>query len=120
MNAQEEWDAAVDGDEWILLSHDHPDYSIQQEFCEVAVLTRETDPDKLFALALADYEGIVKADDRIRKAFRKWAVVQASRSASVKADPYMMGLEAAEEQSPEAADQFMKDNPHGPFKPLGK
>lgn len=121
MTNEQEWAAMMADDGWVLLSHDHPDYSIQQAFCEVAFRSREQDPDKLYRLAIEDYENYApKADERIQTAFRKWAAIQANNNVLMANDPWFQGLEAAENIGPEACDKFMADNPRGPFEPLGK
>lgn len=130
MTNEQEWTVMMAMDGWVLLSHDHPDYRIQQAFCEVACRSKEQNPKKLFDLALADYvshashearrTAIFFPPIRIREAFRKWAVIQAASNKNVANDPWVKGLEAAEDLGPEARDQFMADNPRGAFQPLGK
>jgi hypothetical protein len=125
MNPSDEWTYMMVVDDWVLLSRDHPDYPIQQAFCEAACLSREEDPDKLYKLAMADFTSHAGPDlkrdrifppIRIRKAFRKWSIIQAGNNAKVNNDPYMQGLEAAENVGPEARDKFLVDNPRGPCK----
>lgn len=131
MNKQElqEWDDMMAAEGWVLLSTNHPDYRIQQAFCEVVCRSKEQKPKKLFDLALADYVSNAGPDlrrehifppIRIRSAFRKWSFIQAANNKIVANDPWMKGLEAAEDLGPEARDQFMADNPRGAFQPLGK
>lgn len=116
-----EWDAMMDMDGWLVLSHDHPDYYIQQAFSELACRSRLTDPDKLYDLAIEDYENYApKADERIQAAFRKWSVHQAANNVVMANDPWLQGLVTAESLGSEARDQFLANNPRGMFEPLGK
>ena len=107
---EKEWDDSVYGGKWLLLSHDHPDYSIQQAFSEVACRTGETNADTLFQLALADYAKWGVITPRIEDALRQWSLFQAEINAS----PYMQYLERmrdAELDGPEALKKFLAENP---------
>lgn len=106
MNNKMEWDAMMATEGWVLLSHDHPDYCIQQAFCEVACRSKEQNPKKLFDLALADYVSHASPESRrtaifppirVCSAFRKWSTIQAANNKNVINDPWMKGLEAAED-----------------------
>ena len=115
------WHDTVNAEGWELLPHDHPAYSIQQEFCEVACRSRETNHDTLFNLAIEDYRAYhATLPEEITKAFRKWSAIQADNNERMANDSWMKGLEAAEEKGQEATDKFLADNPRGPFQPLGK
>jgi len=98
-------------DHWVL-DLDDPLYSTQQAFREVACRTGETDPNKLFDLALEDYLEVFEdlPPDDIQELFREWAAI----SAQINADPYMMYLKRmgeAECQGSEALRLFLEQNP---------
>lgn len=80
MTNEQEWDSMMAATEWKLLSREHPDYAIQQSFCEVSYQSREANEQKLYEIAIEDYESYMnqKPDQRMDAAFRKWATFQAN------------------------------------------
>lgn len=96
-----------------ILDRTDPLWPIQQAFLEVACRSREDNSNDLFLLACIDYIETFDKDppEHIEKLFREWAPIQAKLTWEMNHDPYMIGLEAAEREGPEALKKFCQEHP---------
>ena len=95
-----------------ILSTEDPLWPTQQAFMEVAHRSGETNPNKLYLLAIEDYRRVFrKLPPRlIQRLFRKWSKIHAE----INSTPYMQYLVRmgeAEIQGDEALAEFLANNP---------